>query len=119
MGYRTLLPIHQAIPWHRHPLRKNRAQFLGGVAAGVRAGLAQMRTRPRRSLRNFSILRTKFSKLRTTFFNLTPGPSPFSSTKITPADSRGSIEIVCRCEFSIDQCLGASLKIGAHCAKSF
>ena len=26
--------------------RKNRAQFLGGVAAGVRAGLAQMRTRP-------------------------------------------------------------------------
>ena len=43
---RTLLPIHQAIPWHRHPLRKNRAQFLGGVAAGVRAGLAQMRTRP-------------------------------------------------------------------------
>jgi len=32
-----------------NPLRKNRAQFLGGVAAGVRAGLAQMRTRPSRN----------------------------------------------------------------------
>ena len=41
------LPIHQAIPCSiATRYEKNRAQYLGGIAAGVRAGLAQMRTRP-------------------------------------------------------------------------
>ena len=44
---RTILPIHQTIPWHRHTLRKDRAQFPRRIATRLRSSLAQMRTRPR------------------------------------------------------------------------
>ena len=41
-----ILPIHQTIPRYSHPLRKDRPQFPRSIATRLRAGLAQMRTRP-------------------------------------------------------------------------
>ena len=43
--HRAFLSIHQTVPRHRDPLRKNRAQFPRRPAFGLRLGLAQMRTR--------------------------------------------------------------------------
>jgi transposase len=37
---RTILPIHQTLPRHRHTLRENRAQLLRRPAASLRARLA-------------------------------------------------------------------------------
>ena len=39
---------HQTIPRYSHPLRKDRPQFPRRIATRLRAGLAQMRTRPSR-----------------------------------------------------------------------
>ena len=44
--HRAFLSIHQTVPRHRDPLRKNRAQFPRRPAFGLRLGLPQMRTRP-------------------------------------------------------------------------
>ena len=44
--HRAFLPIHQTVPRHRDPLRKNRAQCPRRPAFGLHPGLAQMRTRP-------------------------------------------------------------------------
>ena len=48
---RTILPIHQTIPGHRHTLRKDRTQFPRRIATRLRSSLAQMRTRPSTTMR--------------------------------------------------------------------
>ena len=69
---RTILPIHQTIPRYSHPLRKDRPQFPRSIATRLRAGLAQMRTRPSGSTRD-----RRSSRRR-------PTPRPTSSFAIAP-----------------------------------